>query len=106
MPDKTQTPEPKAPEPKAKAATASLLTIYVPAAVHPEKGYVHGYLATLPADQVPDGARVIGPPAPVQKDGTIAAIVQATGALVFVPEDQFDAALYARAVAGVHFASL
>ena len=102
MSEDTKAPIAKTTEQKPKAVPVSLLTVFVPAHIGADGIYRGGQLQTVPADQVPEGARVIGPPAPVGADGNVAVIDVITGQLSHIPPDAVDVARHAHAVANVH----
>ena len=107
MSEDTKEPDPKSTDrkpspPPPPPAPVSLLTVFVPAHIGADSIYRGQQLQTVPADQVPEGARVIGPPAPVGADGNVAVIDVITGQLSHIPPDAVDLARHARAVANVH----
>jgi hypothetical protein len=79
------------------------VTILIPITTDPSGGLIPQQLLTVSDKSVPDGAEILGEPAPVRANGEMV-LISNTGGIVYVPAaDLKDYPGFARAVEGVHF---
>lgn len=94
---------------EAEANTASKfdlsghVTVLIPITTGPSGELVPQQILTLSEKSVPEGAEILGEPAPVRANGEMV-LVSSSGGVCYVPAaDLKDYPGYARAVEGVHF---
>lgn len=87
----------------AKFDLSGHVTVLIPISIGPSGEIIPQKLLTVSKDSVPEGAEILGEPAPVRANGEMV-LVSSSGGICYVPAaDLKDYPGYARAVEGVHF---